>query len=136
MPFDGMNYEEVKKKIIVGDLKFADAVWDNISDEAKDLIRRMMTYDPESRITAVEALAHPWFGKYIDEVDATEAVTKALENLKTFKAEQTLQIAAITFIVNQLSTSDEINELQVAFKALDLNMDAKLSLDEIKDGYK
>eukprot|EP00344_Euplotes_crassus_P011841 CAMPEP_0197009586 /NCGR_PEP_ID=MMETSP1380-20130617/50755_1 /TAXON_ID=5936 /ORGANISM="Euplotes crassus, Strain CT5" /LENGTH=174 /DNA_ID=CAMNT_0042430947 /DNA_START=125 /DNA_END=646 /DNA_ORIENTATION=- len=60
----------------------------------------------------------------------------ALENLKTFKAEQKLQQAAITFIVSQLATSDEIHELQIAFKALDQNMDAKLSLQELRDGYK
>jgi calcium-dependent protein kinase len=136
MPFDGATDDEIKRKIIVGDLKFTESIWNKISDEARDLIRRLMTYDPESRITASEALAHPWFSKYIKEEDATEAVTKALENLKTFKAEQTLQIAAITFIVNQLSTSEDINELQIAFKALDLNMDAKLSLEEVKLGYK
>mmetsp|Transcript_25318 Transcript_25318/g.22437 ORF Transcript_25318/g.22437 Transcript_25318/m.22437 type:complete len:212 (-) Transcript_25318:2-637(-) len=96
----------------------------------------MLTYDPTTRISAVEGLAHPWFNKYIEIVDSTVAVTKALENLKTFKAEQKLQQAAITFIVSQLASSDEIHELQIAFKALDKNMDAKLSLQEVADGYK
>lgn len=96
----------------------------------------MLTYDPAARISAVEALDHPWFGKYIEVIDATAACMKALNNLKTFKAEQKLQQAAITFIVSQLATTDEINELQIAFKALDKNMDAKLSLQEVADGYK
>jgi hypothetical protein len=29
--------------------------------DALDLISRMLVYDPERRISAVEALAHPWF---------------------------------------------------------------------------
>lgn len=96
----------------------------------------MLIYDPSERISAVEALEHPWFKKYIIYKDATKASTTALQNLRTFKAEQKLQQAAITFIVSQLASSDEINELQLAFKDLDKNMDAKLSLDEIKEGYK
>ena len=135
-PFDGDEDKEIQKKIIIGDYKLHGPIWESISEEAKDLIRKMLTYDPVERISAVLALEHPWFDKYIEKIDATVAVTKALENLKTFKAEQKLQQAAITFIVSQLATSDEINELQIAFKALDKNMDAKLSLDEIKEGYK
>ncbi|ESN93017.1 hypothetical protein HELRODRAFT_69265, partial [Helobdella robusta] len=34
--------------------------WDVISEEAKNLIRRMLDVDPTRRITADEALAHPW----------------------------------------------------------------------------
>lgn len=59
-----------------------------------------------------------------------------MKNLSGFKAEQKLQQAAITFIVSQLASKDEINELQVAFKALDTNRDAKLSHEEIAAGYK
>lgn len=34
--------------------------WDNISAEAKDLVRRILTRRPESRITAEQILQHPW----------------------------------------------------------------------------
>jgi serine/threonine protein kinase len=34
--------------------------WDFISDEAKDLIRRMLETNPMKRITAKEVMAHPW----------------------------------------------------------------------------
>jgi calcium-dependent protein kinase len=136
MPFEGENEEKIKKKIIVGDYKMEGSVWEGVSEEAKDLIRKMLTYDPSQRISAVTALEHEWFKKYIEYKDATMAVIKALTNLKSFKAEQKLQQAAITFIVSQLATSDDMNEIQIAFKDLDKNMDAKLSLDEIKEGYK
>lgn len=60
----------------------------------------------------------------------------ALRNLGGFQAEQKLQQAAITFIVNHLASKDEINELQIAFKSLDTNRDNALSHDEIKAGYR
>jgi serine/threonine protein kinase len=34
--------------------------WDNVSESAKDLIRRLLERDPRRRLTAGEALAHPW----------------------------------------------------------------------------
>ena len=34
--------------------------WETISDDAKDLVRRLLTYDPRDRISAQEALKHKW----------------------------------------------------------------------------
>lgn len=34
--------------------------WDQISDEAKEVCLQMMVSEPDSRLTADEALAHPW----------------------------------------------------------------------------
>ena len=47
-----------------------------------------------------------------------------------------MQQAAIHFIVSQLTSKEEIAELQKAFKALDLNSDGKLSRDELIEGYR
>lgn len=35
--------------------------WNKVSDEAKDLVKKMLTYKYEDRISAEEALKHPWF---------------------------------------------------------------------------
>lgn len=39
---------------------FARPVWNIISDEAKDLIRKMLIVDPAKRWSASECLKHPW----------------------------------------------------------------------------
>ena len=36
------------------------ADWKNISEESKDLVKKMLTYDPNERITAEHALNHLW----------------------------------------------------------------------------
>lgn len=46
-----------------------------------------------------------------------------------------MQQAAITFIVSQLASKEEMSELQRAFKALDKNSDGKLSREELIEGY-
>ena len=47
-------------RIRTGDFSFPSPFWDAVSDLAKDLIRRLLTVDPDRRITAANALAHPW----------------------------------------------------------------------------
>lgn len=34
--------------------------WDLISEDAEDLVRSLLAYDQTDRITADQALAHPW----------------------------------------------------------------------------
>lgn len=43
-----------------GEYDFARPVWNNVSDEAKDLIRKMLVVDPSKRWSASECLKHPW----------------------------------------------------------------------------
>lgn len=35
-------------------------IWEHISEYAKDLVIKLLTVDPEKRITAADALNHPW----------------------------------------------------------------------------
>ena len=37
-----------------------DPVWENVSSPAKDLVKKLLVVDPESRITAKEIQEHPW----------------------------------------------------------------------------
>lgn len=59
-PFNGSNDKEMKEKILNGAFSLEGKAWDKISEGAKDLIRKMLTYNPNERITAEEALHHPW----------------------------------------------------------------------------
>lgn len=60
--------------------------WDDISAEAKDLVKRMLEYDPAKRISAKDALQHKWIKENAKEekVERTLA-TKTLSNLRNFR---------------------------------------------------
>jgi len=57
-------YHDVNKElfqlIISGTFKFHKKTFGGISDEAKDIITKLLTVSPSERITAEEALRHPW----------------------------------------------------------------------------
>ena len=48
------------KKVRTGKFSFDDKCWNAISDNAKDFIRKLLTYEQEKRPTAEQALQHPW----------------------------------------------------------------------------
>ncbi len=59
-PFDGLDDKEIIKKVKKGEIHVNTIEWKKKSRDAIDLLKKMMTKDPEKRISAMEALAHPW----------------------------------------------------------------------------
>ena len=51
LPFDHKDDKEIAKKTIYDEVTFAHPSWASITDEAKDLISRLLAKDPEDRIT-------------------------------------------------------------------------------------
>lgn len=63
-PFDTESNADEIQRIIAGDYKFEPAIyWEGVSEEARDFIRRLLTVDPSTRMTAEEALKHPWLAR-------------------------------------------------------------------------
>ena len=58
-PFYGDNNQEILEMVRVGQFEFDGEEWDSVSNEAKDLIKKLIVR-PERRLTASEALQHPW----------------------------------------------------------------------------
>ena len=57
--------DELIRKITTGSYSFDNAVWEEISDEAKDLIKQTLEIDPDARITAEQALESAWIVTFI-----------------------------------------------------------------------
>jgi len=62
-PFFGETNSELFEEIRRADVDFSDPAFDNVSDTAKDLVCGLLTADPSMRLTADEALRHPFFQK-------------------------------------------------------------------------
>lgn len=86
-PFDGASDKEITARVKTGQYSMNDPIWDQISEQAKNLIRKMLTVDFKQRIYAREALEHSWFKTASSEPVVDRKLMKdALDNLKGFNA--------------------------------------------------
>ncbi|KAG6594165.1 CAMK protein kinase [Phytophthora cinnamomi] len=62
-PFDTYNNlsdEEIRKRILKGKFRTQSRAWQSISPSARDLIQKLLETDPNKRLSAEQALQHPW----------------------------------------------------------------------------
>ena len=59
--FRGYNVTDILKVNREGLINFKSKAWEKVSPEGLDLVQKMLTKDPKERISAAEALKHPWF---------------------------------------------------------------------------
>ena len=64
-PFNGDTIEEKLTNISSGKLSSSRKMWSGVSPECEDLIRKMLKVKASERISAKDALEHPWFDKQI-----------------------------------------------------------------------
>lgn len=135
-PFNGEDNNEILAKVKAGDYKF-NHKWRNISKQAKELIKRMLTFDPLKRINAQESLKHEWFNWIENKATKKDSVSlkSTLQDLSNFRIEQKMQQAALTYMANHLIGEEELKKLNNVFKQLDVDNNGKLSKEELMAGY-
>ena len=131
-PFDGVSDEQILENILKGEYDFDDEIWDNISEDAKDLIEHLLI-DEEFRLTPKQALDHPWTKSYARLDSEIILSSKHTERLRNFQKAKKLKKAALTYLASRVSDEDIINEMKIFFK-LDKNKDGYITLKELKEG--
>lgn len=142
-PFDGPDDHSILQKVNKGVFSMNSSEWSMRSQESKDLIQKMMTYNPNKRISACDALKHNWFKHFMrnkhsdnsnnDKCNMSKAIS--FDNLRKFNVKQKIQQATIAFLVHNLSTSKMVKNLKCIFKELDQDNNGTLSYDELKQGF-
>ena len=134
-PFGGHSDEQILKKVSVGRFTFPSPEWDAISYEAKDLITKMLTFDTDRRLSAREAIDHPWLSNASPVLLNPGQARGIFDNMGNFRASERLQRATLTFIATQLATKNEREEMQEVFRSLDKDNSGTLSREELMEGY-
>ncbi len=139
LPFEGETEKEIADNIFNFNFSLDKPEFKNVSQHAKRLITKLMTYDPSERISAMEALNDPFFTEYFDHSNLFNEKIDckgALHNMKNFKTGMLFTQMMNGFISYNFISETEIANLRKVFKLLDGNGDGMLSKEELIKGYK
>ncbi|KAL3639023.1 Calcium-dependent protein kinase 33 [Castilleja foliolosa] len=131
-PFWAETEKGIFEEILRGHVDLESSPWPSISDGAKDLIKRMLTVDPKRRITAAEALEHPWL-KEDGEASDKPIDSAVLIRMKQFRAMNKLKKLALMVIAENLS-EEEIKGLKQMFNNMDTDGSGTITYDELRTG--
>ena len=138
-PFFGKTEDEITKKILSGKFVFNKKYFSNVSDKAKDLISKCLIYNKNKRITAEEALKHEFFADDINPNNIFEDVIDSkhvLNSLKNYSNHSKIYQTVLAFLSHNYADKEEINRLKKIFYKIDLNLDGKLTKDELFVAFK
>ncbi|OAF69352.1 hypothetical protein A3Q56_02905 [Intoshia linei] len=97
-PFWDEDQSRLYQLIKAGQYKFSSPEWDTVTDEAKQLISRMLTVNPKKRITAIEAMQHSWIS-HRECIASTIHRQQTVDCLKKFNAKRKLKGVILTTIL-------------------------------------
>ena len=104
------------------------------SNEAKDLVCKLIIKDVDKRLSAKEALKHPWFKRFEDEEIEEEIHIdhSMIEMLKHFSKKNLFQ-KEILFFMAKIAEGEEVKKYKLMFNKLDINNLGVLTYEELKE---
>lgn len=106
LPFVSDTNETLFNKAIKGDLSFKSSVWESVSNEARELIQRMLNTDIKKRFSAEECLDHEWFDMEHTETENDKFSVSIRKNLKLMRSQTIMQSAAQKFVKKEIEIKD------------------------------
>lgn len=134
VPFKGSTTNEILMNVYSGEYTFRHKAFKIVSNEAKDLIVRLLTKDPSFRITAPQAFMHSWV-QGVSRSNPAEIPGNILASMRNFQRSNSLRQAGFSFIASKLN-EESISKIKLVFQDIDVNGDGEISLAEFIRGVK
>lgn len=130
-PFGGSEMEQTRC-IKRGKYQMKKASWAHVSKEALDFVKQLLVVDPTERMTAEQALAHPWIAKKDDMVRSSRRVDTATASaICTFAEASQFRRACLSMMAWCL-TNQERSQVRDMFMQLDTTNTGTIQLWELK----
>lgn len=133
-PFGGKNNNEILNNVMQGKFDFSASNWALVSDEAKDLISKLLERQADIRLTAQEAFNHPWIQRQRKRLENEVQIgLEVVKNMQNYMETINFKRTTLTLIASRIP-EDQIKALRDAFSKFDKNGDGRLTLQELKEG--
>lgn len=135
-PFYGENDKDIFNSVKTGRFDFPNSEWDDISSSAKDFITALLKLIPSERLTAKQALNHPWITqgtRSFCRSDLLQRRNSVKANLySNYMAVNKLKKAVLGYVATQM-TKEELADLRQIFDDIDTNNDGYITLKELDE---
>ncbi|XP_066147938.1 calcium/calmodulin-dependent protein kinase type II alpha chain isoform X3 [Euwallacea fornicatus] len=111
-PFWDEDQHRLYAQIKAGAYDYPSPEWDTVTPEAKNLINQMLTVNPGKRITAADALKHPWICQR-ERVASVVHRQETVDCLKKFNARRKLKGAILTTMLATRNFSSKCRSIIV-----------------------
>ncbi|CAA7048293.1 unnamed protein product [Microthlaspi erraticum] len=129
-PFWARTESGVFRAVLKTDPSFDQSPWPCLSSEAKDFVKRLLYKDPRRRMSASQALLHPWIRGCNTDTNIPFDVL-IFRQMKAYLRSSSLRKAALRAVSKTL-VADEILYLRTQFYLLSPNKDGFITLDNIR----
>ncbi|CAN6485701.1 unnamed protein product [Victoria cruziana] len=129
-PFWDKTEDGIFREVMKNKPDFRRKPWPSISSAAKDFVRKLLVKDPRVRLTAAQALSHPWVreGGEASEIPLDISV---LSNMHQFVKYSRLKQFALRALATTLD-ENELADLKDQFDAIDVDKNGVISLEEMR----
>ena len=138
-PFNGNTNVEIFHAIQNQNPIFTGEEWEDITTEAKDLIKLMLKKNPNERWSAEQCLKHKWFKMLEDSENKKDKGNfkliqmNAINHMTQFVSENRFKQAVLQFISTQFNLQKEEGDLREIFKSMDISGTGQIAQKEFCD---
>ncbi len=140
LPIQGNSDSEIEDHIKNFKMvKFTSENMKKSSSLAKEFIKKLLVFEPEKRIKALDAINDKWFNHYHlgdkNKIVESSKLEHFMSNMTSYGDHFKIQQICIALIVHNLPQNCEIKELEKAFISIDVDMNGKLTKEELMQGF-
>ncbi|XP_078433052.1 CDPK-related kinase [Wolffia australiana] len=128
-PFWARTESGIFRAVLKAEPTFDEPPWPSLSNEAKDFVKRLLSKDPRRRMSAAQALSHPWIRNYNDTKVPLDVLLFKL--MKSYMRSSPLRKAALR-AMSKILTVNELFYLEEQYALLEPGRNGCISLENIK----
>ncbi|CAL9184690.1 calcium/calmodulin-dependent serine/threonine-protein kinase 1-like [Musa acuminata AAA Group] len=128
-PFWARTESGIFRAVLKAEPTFDEAPWPSLSSQAKDFVKKLLNKDYRKRMTAAQALCHPWLRNF-EEVKIPQDII-VYKLVKAYICSSSLRKSALRALAKTL-TVDQLYYLQEQFALLGPNKSGYISLQNLK----
>ena len=138
-PFGGRDDTEIMDNVKIGEYDLVSPPFNKLSQNGKDLIKKLLTKSIQQRISAEEALNHPWFKEnqskeLFNKIKDKRTIKELIENLKSYRRTSVIQETALAYLVHHFPHIKDVVNACKLFNQIDHSGDGKISKPELYKG--